>query len=179
MGLGVEVLAQPELHHPDAVLKGLRHPQLSLESQKPWNTIPAAQLCADALPALQINSLKFKAAVGMDIHSWGAADVSQINHPRCEQNFHLAFLHILFSCVSLKLKSLFNCNILALESFFFSRYSLIACNPFIPLHFPATPPLPHLSRCAQPITVTPGALSPPASHRAGQTQLYRDNWEVF
>lgn len=108
-------------------------------------------LCWYTLLGFQRNPLKFKGAVGMDNHSWGAGNVSQINHPRCEQNFQVGFLHILFLWVSLKLKSLFIWNILALESFFFPKYSLIAHNPFILFHFPAIPPLTRLSKanCAQ------------------------------
>lgn len=130
----------------------LTPPTSGLKSQTPWNTISATQLCGDTLLGFKINSMKFKEAVGMNNHNWGAGNVSQINHPRCEQNFQVGFLHILFSRVSLKLKSLFICNILALESFFFSKYSLIPHNPFIPIYFPAIPPLIRLSkaRCAQP-----------------------------
>lgn len=85
--------------------------------------------------------MKFKWAVGTDNYSGGARNVSQINHPRCEQNFQVGFLHILFLWISLKLKSFSICNIIALESFFFSKYSLIPHNPFIPFYFPAISPL--------------------------------------
>lgn len=122
-----------------------------LKSQTPWNTISATQLCGVILLRSKINSVKFKEAVGMDNHCWGAGHASQINHPRCEQNFQVAFLHILFSWASLKLKSLFICNILAPESFLFSKYSLIPHNPFIVFYFPAIPPPICISKayCAQ------------------------------
>lgn len=116
-----------------------------LKAQTPWNTVSATE-CGDTLLGLKINSMKFKWAIGADKYSCGAGNVSQINHPRCEQNFQVGFLHILFLWVSLKLKSLFTCNILALESFFFSKYSLIPHNPFIPFYFPAIPPLIRFSK---------------------------------
>lgn len=122
-----------------------------LKSQTPWNTISATQLCGVILLRFKINSVKFKEAVGMDNHCWGAGHASQINHPRCGQNFQVGFLHILFSWASLKLKSLFICNILAPESFLFSKYSLIPHNPFIVFYFPAIPPPICISKacCAQ------------------------------
>lgn len=145
MGFVMEVLAHPWLHRHElwccTTWIEPHWPPTELKAQTPWNIISATQLRGDTLLGFKINSMKFKWAIGTDNYSWGSGNVSQINHPRCEQNFQVGFLHILFLWVSLKLKSLFINNILALESFFFSKYLLIPHNPFIPFYFPAIPPL--------------------------------------